>query len=295
MPSERKRIGWRRKLVWAAAGAAILTGLFFFLKPHYEIMTMGPDNFPGRIATIGFPAEVPGGTVSALTNRGEGRWRLVVVPGTPSANRFWVNVLAAAPDDLETIVIERPGYGGNGKEAPVLGFDRQIAAFAPLLDVGPERRVVLLGQSYSGPIVLKAAAEHPDEVAAAMVLSGFFLQPSPAAEKGLALVRSGLVGWALPDWSRNAEAEVLSRPGEMPAALAAIKTLKLPVTVMHSDPDGLVPFENAQYVMSLLPPETEPELVVVPDGGHFLNLGYADKILAAVSRLIARAEAREGR
>ena len=79
-------------------------------------------------------AETSKGTfnISYLTSGSAGR-RVIVLHGTPGAADDYYRFIRSAPDDIEYLVIDRPGYGETTPHKLVASLEAQADALVPLL------------------------------------------------------------------------------------------------------------------------------------------------------------------
>jgi pimeloyl-ACP methyl ester carboxylesterase len=96
---------------------------------------------------------------------------VVLVHGSLDRATSFRRVAARLPD-VTVITYDRRGYARSVEVPPTVSFDRQVD---DLLDVVGGRRVVGVGHSLGGDVVLSAAQRHPELLPAAMV----FEPPQP--------------------------------------------------------------------------------------------------------------------
>jgi pimeloyl-ACP methyl ester carboxylesterase len=244
------------------------------------------DYGPSVMERFSFTAGVAEGwQISGLrTLHPDAPYRVVVVSGTPSWSEYWAPVLAAAPATWEMIVVDRPGFAESQPEHAVTRLTDQAAALSPLLHVAPGRHVVLLGQSFGGPIAtLMAAGASPEERPLGLVIvSGFFGDRGTTASRLYGL--GGALQPLLPRDLRNAVSEVRHQPPQLPSAFAALDSLTIPVIVLHGEDDTFVPPSAAEALATRLGPRGE--LRMVPKGDHFLNACCVTDVIGAVESLI---------
>ena len=222
--------------------------------------------------------------LSALTTlHPNAPWKLVIITGTPSLSEYWAPTLAGAPEGLEVIVADRPGFKGSGPQAAVTDIATQAKALSVLLEpTTPGQKVILVGQSYGGPIATLMAANNPTKVSGVILVSAFFGERGPTIKRlGFAggLTR-GIIGRDL----RNGLDELRGQAPQLPAVFAALDSLKLPIIVLHGEKDTFVTMAAAQRLAT----RTNAALVKVPNGDHFLNACCVSDILLAVSAIQGR-------
>jgi pimeloyl-ACP methyl ester carboxylesterase len=224
------------------------------------------------------------------TPNAEAPWKLVVITGTPSWSEFWAPTLAKAPEDLQIVAVDRPGFGESEPRAAVTDIAAQAAALAPLLD-GPEnQRVVIIGQSYGAPVATLMAREHPEKVKALILMSSFYGEWGVTAQR-LRFFGSMFRGM-LPRDLKNGLDEITHQSAQLPLAREALSELTIPIVVVHGLDDSFVPPAFAEALAAEANPLSQATIVNVPKGDHFLNACCVTDILDATRAAIARAEAR---
>jgi pimeloyl-ACP methyl ester carboxylesterase len=254
----------------------------------------GENRFPtsadypvGTMSRVTLKAGVPEAwNLSALTtNHPSAPWKLVIITGTPSLSEYWAPLLAGAPKGLEVIVADRPGFKGSGPDAAVTDIATQARALSVLLEpTSPGQKVILAGQSYGGPISTLMAANNPEKVQGLILVSAFFGERGPTIKR-LSFaggMTRGIIGRDL----RNGLDELRGQAPQLPAVMASLDTLKLPVVVLHGAKDTFVTMDAAQRLATRI----GAPLVQVPSGDPFLNACCVSDILSAVAAVQTRVE-----
>jgi pimeloyl-ACP methyl ester carboxylesterase len=213
-------------------------------------------------------------------------WKIVVVTGTPSWSEFWAPVLAKVGPDREMVVADRPGFAQSEPVAAVTDIAKQADALAPLLDGPDGQKVILIGQSYGGPIATVLAARHPEKVKALVLMSAYFGERGPTIRRLDAL--GSMLRPALPRDMQNALAEITGQPRQLPDVRAALASITAPIVVLHGDKDTFITPAAAQRLAT----QARAQYMVAPGGDHFLNACCVNDVLAAVERGVAAADAR---
>ena len=213
-------------------------------------------------------------------------WRIVVVTGTPSWSEFWAPTLAKIGADREMIVADRPGFAESDPRRAVTDIEAQAEALEATLGDAPGQKVVLVGQSYGGPIATVLAARRPDKVKALVLMSAYFGERGPTIRRLSAM--GSLVRPALPRDMQNALAEIDHQKTQLPLAREALGALKIPVIVLHGDDDDFIPLAAAHRRAEAAGPRAE--FMLAPGGDHFLNACCVDAVIGATERGISEAE-----
>jgi pimeloyl-ACP methyl ester carboxylesterase len=213
-------------------------------------------------------------------------WKIVVVTGTPSWSEFWAPVLAKVGPERAMVVADRPGFAQSEPVRAVTDIGAQADALAAMLDGPADQRVVLIGQSYGGPIATLMAARHPDKVKALVLMSAYYGDRGPTIRRLDAL--GSMLRPALPRDMQNALAEIKGQAPQLPAVRAALKEIAAPIVVLHGDKDTFILPAAAERLAR----DAGAQYVVAPGGDHFLNACCVADVLGAVERAIAAAEQR---
>lgn len=207
-------------------------------------------------------------------------WKIVVVTGAPSWAEYWAPVMAALPSDREMIVVDRPGYGPSEPSACVPDIRIQARALAPLLQVSPGQKILLVGQSYGAAIAVLMATEHRRQVSSLVLLSSYLGQSGPTARW---LVDAGSrVKGLIPRDLRNAVIEVSGQPAQMPLMRDALARLRIPVHLIHGDADDFAPVELAQRLAAEARTPSPIRFEAVAGAGHFLNDGPVETMIGCL-------------
>lgn len=220
------------------------------------------------------------GLASAPTGQGP---LILVVTGSPSWADFWAPTLALATAEQRLLIVpNRPGFATSAPQAAVTDIRRQAEALGPLIETAG-RPVILVGQSYGGPIAVLLASAYPEQVAGLVIVSGFFGEAGPTLRRlrFYGTLATPFIGRDL----KNSLAEVRGQTPQLERVREAALRLAQPVLVLHGDRDDFIPEASARRTAALFP---NAEHRLVP-GDHFLNAGAEADILAAVDAVAARA------
>lgn len=221
--------------------------------------------------------------VSILRSGDSGATRLILVHGTPGSATGWADFLLDPPPHLDVVALDRPGFGRSEPLGAVTSLGAQAAAVAALLptDAG---RAVLLGHSLGGAVAARVAAEHPQRVAALVLLAASL---DPALEKIHPLQRFGawpVVRSLLPRALRNANEELLALEPELRALADWLPRISAPVLIVHGTHDDLVPVANVAYAQARLTGSAGVTTLLLDGRNHFLPWNSADRVREAIRR-----------
>ncbi|MEO0400200.1 MAG: alpha/beta hydrolase [Pseudomonadota bacterium] len=221
------------------------------------------------------------------------KWRVIAIPGTPSRPHTFIRFLRIAPEDLDIIAVNRAGYGGpdygSARRQPVLSFDDQIAAMAPLFDKDDGFRNIVVGISYGGELALKCALDFPNRIHGVVTVAALITEPLPYINAITPLAEHSPIRELLPGYLHNARAEVEGRRSQIGPLLDRLGELNVPVTILHGDLEHLVAQSDAELLLSRFPAGADVKYDPIPGGTHYLELQTPRRIYAAIRDVIARA------
>ncbi|HWD85004.1 MAG TPA: alpha/beta hydrolase [Solirubrobacteraceae bacterium] len=242
----------------------------------------------------------------------------LLLHGQPGSARDWTLVEDAVGERLKTIAIDRPGWDGRSEPG---GLEPSGRAAVAALDGAGAARAVVVGLSFGAAVATWVAAEHPERVAALVLVSpaantaslqpvdrllalpgvGYAASAGVLAGAGLALA-SGRVRqrlertFALPDDYLRTASRRLRRPAawtafvveqralleELPRLEERLSEITAPTTVVVGTADTVVPLEASRQLSRQIP---AAKLVEIPGGHHVLPAEHparlAELILAA--------------
>lgn len=216
--------------------------------------------------------------------------RVIFVHGAPTDSSCWSVVLDEKEDipAREFIVIDRLGYG-NSTAGPVLKLADHAASLKPFLGAQGKPPPILVGHSYGGPVILRAAVDYPDRVGGLVLVAGA-CDPYMNDSQGLRqLVNS--ISSIVPEPWEVANRELLALTDENRAMEPLLQKVKCPVIVIHGTLDLVCPFSGTtEYLKKSLVNSAGVEIVELKMAGHNLHLHHPDKIRKAIGRLAQRSE-----
>ncbi|MFG6413647.1 alpha/beta fold hydrolase [Roseateles sp. DC23W] len=192
---------------------------------------------------------------------------LVLLPGLDGTGLLFQPLLAQLPPSSCPVVVSYPAD-------PDVDYDRLTELAAQALP--PQGRVVVLGESFSGPVAMRLAAAQPQRVQALVLCCSFVRNPRPAlarldalldwlpARAPLKLAAAALLGNHPTEEVRGLLAQALARlpSNVMRARLRmvmrvdaslAVSAVEAPVLYLQAAQDRLVPAAAARDIQRLQP------------------------------------------
>ncbi len=286
---------WRRPWFWAFLPLALLVlmlSLLFIAGQILQRTMVIPEVGDLRRAEVELSLDRSRGVkVSYLQTQTEEGLPLVYVHGTPGDATNFTNFLRHPVGGRRSIAIDRPGFGRSTTDRSFVRFEDQATAVLAVLDDLGIDRAVLVGHSLGGPIVARAAADHPRRVAGILLAAGSL---DPALEK-LEWYNTLLQWWpftkALPRAFLRSNEEVLAARRQCESLAPELEKVRCPVMIVHGTADRLVPFANAEYSRRELSHASRVEVRVLEGADHFLPWAQESELRAAIEELLGWVDA----
>lgn len=225
-----------------------------------------------------------GGRVRCVVGGRRGAPKVVFVHGSPGSWRTFARFLEdpALKDRAFLISLDRPGYGGSGAGRVEPSLDAQARAVTAVFDLDvASAPVILVGHSYGGPVVVKAAALGDPRVRGVVIVAGA-VDPELESKKWYQyLADLPPVRLLLAARFDVCNREIEALKGELQSLRADWPRIAARVTVIQGLADERVPPGNADYVARKLA-RLSPEIIRVPGLDHFVPQRRPDLIRAAI-------------
>lgn len=210
---------------------------------------------------------------------------VVLVHGAPADASSWDRLLAGQRDGLpgRVVVIDRLGYG-NSTPGRHTSLATQAAALEPFLRPIDGMRPVLVGHSFGGPVVLRAAVDYADQVAGVVLVAG----ACDAYMKDARWFRRSIdfIALVVPEPWEVSNRELLDLTDENRAMEPMLDRVTCPVVILHGEWDAVCPHDTTvAYLRQRLVNAAEVRVVSLPRTGHNIHLSHPGEIAAAVRRL----------
>ncbi|MEO0477405.1 MAG: alpha/beta hydrolase [Planctomycetota bacterium] len=210
--------------------------------------------------------------------------RVILLHGAPADASSW-NKLLDRIDEINAevvITVDRIGYG-NSSDEDELTLAGHADAIAPLLDATSDNKAIIVGHSYGGPVALRLAIDHADQVGGLVLVAG----ACDAYMKDSQWFRRGLDGIRLivpTDWER-ANRELLALTDENRAMEPMLDQVTCPVVIVHGTWDGVCPHDSTvAYLQDRLIKATSVTVMSIPRARHNLQLTHLDEVIDAINQ-----------
>lgn len=219
----------------------------------------------------------------AQTGNPRGR-PVVFVHGSPGSWEDWKLVMSRPRMQyrFNMLAADRPGWSRDEEPSDVVPeLTQQSRLLRSILDVvDPKEKVILVGHSLGGPIIVRMALDYPEKVAAIVLLAPSLDPELDAVRWYNRLADYVLVQFFLPEMLVRSNAEILALPQGLRELAAKLGMIKIPVVAVHGLKDELVDPGNSDFARSKLTNAVYDE-TLLPNFGHLIpQLRPAEVVLA---------------
>lgn len=216
---------------------------------------------------------------------------VLFIHGSPGSWEAWAEYLhdPELRDHAFMVAVDRPGYGGsnNGLSGRNLKEQSDMIMAAMKAAFPDQKKWLVVGHSYGGPVALKIAADYPDQIEALKLLA-------PAISPDLVRVRFynriadlPIIRGLLPTPLHHSNEEMFLLPQELVKMRPQLVEIEKSVMVIQGEKDGIVAPGNAAFAKEELT-RSIVEVTMLPERGHFLPWEEYDLIKNAVLEKIKR-------
>ncbi len=266
-----------------------------YLKVPMTDDAFARDWAAGRFTRVSTPLEDNAETTLSYVQAGDaaGR-RILFIHGSPGHAGIWEPQFADIPAGRDYVAVDRPGYGFSRPRLPRPALTDQAKALAPLITQGEARKVVLVGYSMGGPVALRTAIDYPDRVAG-LVLASSNIDPDLEPYRWY----NELATWWIfkpfikRRW-RNSNREILRQRQELEDMVPLLDTIAVPVAVIHTRDDRLVPVENVDFMQRRMTRANFVRITLIGEGGHRTPITRPELTRQALNQVLAALDENAG-
>ncbi|MDE0479804.1 MAG: alpha/beta hydrolase [Gammaproteobacteria bacterium] len=216
---------------------------------------------------------------------GENRQLLVFVHGTPGSLRAFRSYLTdpVLRERFHMISVTRAGWTADA-ESKEPSLEAQARALRPILEMDRSGRgAILMGHSYGGPVIARAAMDYA-ELVGGLVFVAATGDPKLSGPRWYNRLTYWWPEFILGDRLMGANEEIMAVRPQLEEMLPCWERLTMPALIVQGDEDSLVHPENADFLQERL---ANSRLLPRPGGDHFILWGDMPVIRDAVVELFA--------
>lgn len=226
----------------------------------------------------GIPAHL-----SYLKSGNSEKIRVIFIHGSPGSASVWSRYLNSPIDGIEYIAIDRPGYATSTHNEQQPTLEQQTNCFSTLL--ADDKKNILVGHSYGGPVATHAAIRFPDKVHGLILIASAM---DPELEKTLTIQRlldHSTLNWLLPKKLRASNHELIHLKHELTQLATHLDHLRTKVHIVHGTRDALVPISSVDYMSRKFSRCDNIAITRMPGRNHFIPWNSFETIHQVISEM----------
>jgi pimeloyl-ACP methyl ester carboxylesterase len=198
---------------------------------------------------------------------------IVFVHGSPGSWEGWSHFLLdpELQKNYHLISIDRPGFGESRPGIPVTSIAAQASDVIEILKLNKSQKAaILVGHSFGGPVIAKAAMDSPDLIAG-LVFVASSVDPDLETIKWFQYPATWWpIRLLIPSELRVCNEEILPLKSELIAMLPFWKNIKARSALIQGELDQLVPPGNQDFLIKQLDQKTIVKVMRIPELNHFV-------------------------
>jgi pimeloyl-ACP methyl ester carboxylesterase len=213
---------------------------------------------------------------------------LLFVHGSPGSWEGWSHFLmdSELQKRFHIIAIDRPGFGHSrrGQAEPSLSI--QASSVIEVLKFNQSQKsAILIGHSFGGPVIARAAIDFPNQVAG-LVFVASSVDPELEETKWFQYPATWWpIRLLIPSELRVCNEEILALKSELKFMLPFWNEIKAPSVLIQGELDELVPPGNQDFLNNHLNKNLVVKSIREPDLNHFIPWKRPDLILQGINEL----------
>ena len=215
---------------------------------------------------------------------------LFYIHGAPSSLSYYKDYFSDSSllKKATMFAVDRAGYGFSGLGQPETSLEKQVQLITPILDSlnKVHHPVVVVAASYGTSIACRLAMDRPDLVDGLVLLAPAL---APGEEKVYwftSMIENPMLKWFIPRMLQTANAEKIHHKEELTKMLPYWSNIKVPVSYMQGDKDGLIYTTNADFAKKHLTAAPYLNVEMIPNRGHLIAFSERNAITSKIIEMI---------
>lgn len=176
------------------------------------------------------------------------------------------------------ISIDRPGFGYSDF-GTAYHLQEQSDLIASIIKKENNHKAVhLVGHSIGGPVIVKLAQDHPEEIASLTILAGSISPYEEPKEYWRYVFSYTPLDYLLPGAFRPSNDEIVYFKKDLYRLDKMYNKLTMPVMFIHGSADKFVTEKNVAYGAKKLSFNTAVDSIIIPGANHFIPWEHFDII-----------------
>jgi pimeloyl-ACP methyl ester carboxylesterase len=205
---------------------------------------------------------------------------VILLHGVTDSWRSFEGVLPLLPPSIRAVAVSQRGHGDSSRPDSGYRLTDLAADVAAFMDAMGIARAVIVGHSMGASVAQRVVVDHPDRVAAAVLMGAFASFDDPPfrefVESSILPLRDPIGAAYAREWQLSTLAQAMD-PAHLDVVVS--ETLKVPAFVWHATFRG---FLAAPDVVDRLGAVSVPVLLMWGDRDAYTGRAQQDRLLAAM-------------
>jgi pimeloyl-ACP methyl ester carboxylesterase len=168
------------------------------------------------------------------------------------------------------ISVDRPGFGYSDFGNALHLAEQSFLLNATINKLRNGKPIYLVGHSLGGPMIVLMAADNPDYYNGLVLISGSVDALEEKPEKWRPLLFKTPLNYLVPGAFKPSNEELWYLKKDLVDLQTQFTKIQLPVYFIHGSRDTWVPPGNVDYAKKLLVNSPKVDVLMIPDGNHFI-------------------------
>lgn len=176
------------------------------------------------------------------------------------------------------ISVDRPGFGYSDFGEPLHLAAQSVLLNGAINELRNGKPMYLVGHSLGGPMIVVMAADNPEYYNGLVLISGSVDALEEKPEKWRPFLFKTPLNYLIPGAFKPSNEELWYLKKDLVDLKSQFTKIVSPVYFIHGSKDTWVPPGNVHYAKQLLVNSPKIDVLMIPDGNHFIPWSKFDQI-----------------
>lgn len=214
---------------------------------------------------------------------------VVFIHGSPGSWSAFIDFFKAdtLTEEMDMLAVDRPGFGESGYGHPEPSLEKQANQIKAVTDQFDHSKKILVGHSLGGPVIARMAMDFPRSFDGLVMVAPSIDPEMEKYEWYRDVIKTKLGEVFTPKEFVVSNEEILPLKKELERMLPLWSHIQLPTVVIHGTKDRLVPKENVDFAIKMMP-DSLLKVSILKDVNHFIPWQYPEEIVKELTYMITK-------
>jgi pimeloyl-ACP methyl ester carboxylesterase len=245
--------------------------------------------FPSQIQVFKYQRQGQERTVGYAWSGNPEKRAIIFVHGSPGSWEGWSQFLlnSELQKDFHLIAVDRSGYGASSPGLSEPSLTIQADDILAVLGLNhSQKSAILIGHSYGGPVIARAATMDQMAKVAGLIFLASSVSPDLEATKWFQIPATWWpIRKIIPDNLRVCNEEILGLKEELAKMQPLLRNIKAKLIIIHGEQDQLVPVANLEFLQKNIEAKNILSAQRIPELNHFIPWKRPDLVVSAIHEM----------